>query len=514
MRKRSNVFSGFLLILLFAGLNTHAQNVNRSKFIPDSIDNYINRALTNWRIPGAAVCIVKDNRIVLMKGYGIKELGVPTKVDQNTLFMIGSNTKAFTATALAMLQDQHKLSLDDKVTKYLPDFKLENKLATEQTTIRDLLCHRLGISTFEGDFTYWTSNLSRNQVIEKLGSVKAPYGFRTKWGYTNAAFLAAGEIIPHVSGGKNWEQYIKENIFAPLGMTNSLLLSADFPKSINKASAHTLVDGRLMAIQFPQLDNLAPAGSISSSAQDMSKWVFALLDQGKVGARQVLPADAIEITRQAQDIVGSGVRPTGESYFELYGLGWFLQDYAGKRLVMHDGGVNGYVSSVTLVPSEHLGIIILTNSDQNSLYDALRWEILDAYFKRPFQDYSTKYLEDFKIRYNADLLTNQKLRDSVALNLKPALSLNDYTGKYTNDLYGNLSITKGENNNLEIRFEHHPRMYAKLQPLGGNRFLATFSDPEFGKAVFPFTVERNRVVSLRVKVSDFIERTPYEFKKQ
>ncbi|NCD69606.1 serine hydrolase [Mucilaginibacter agri] len=512
MKKRSHVFSGFLLILLIASHATQAQNVNRSRFIPDSIDNYINRALTNWRIPGAAVCIVKDNRIVLLKGYGIKELGVPTKVDQNTLFMIGSNTKAFTATALAMLQDQHKLSLDDKVTKYIPDFKLENKLATQEVTIRDLLCHRLGIGTFQGDFTYWTSNLTRGEVMAKLGSVKAPYQFRTKWGYTNAAFVTAGEIIPRITG-KTWEQYIKENIFAPLGMTNSLLLSADFPKSINKASAHTLVDGRLVAIPFPQLDNLAPAGAISSSAQDMSKWVFSLLDQGKVGARQVIPTAAIEATRQAQDIVSSGKRITGESYYELYGLGWFLQDYDGKRLVMHDGGVNGYVSSVTLVPSEHLGIIILTNSDQNSLYEALRWEILDAYFNRPFQDYSEKYLAGFKLRYNNELQANQKLRDSVALNLKPALSLNSYTGKYTNELYGNLTVSKGENNDLEVRFEHHQRMYAKLQPLGGNRFFAIFSDPEFGRAVFPFNVQNGKVTGLHVKVADFIEYTPYEFKK-
>lgn len=512
MKKGSSVFFGFLLILLIACFSTQAQNINRSRFIPDSIDNYINRALTNWRIPGAAVCIVKDNRIVLLKGYGIKELGVPTKVDQNTLFMIGSNTKAFTATALAMLQEQHKLSLDDKVTKYIPDFKLENKLATQEVTIRDLLCHRLGIGTFQGDFTYWTSNLTRGEVMSKLGYVKAPYQFRTKWGYTNAAFVTAGEIIPRITG-KTWEQYIKENIFAPLGMTNSLLLSADFPKSINKASAHTLVDGRLVAIPFPQLDNLAPAGAISSSAQDMSKWVFSLLDQGKVGARQVIPTAAIEATRQAQDIVASGKRITGESYYELYGLGWFLQDYDGKRLVMHDGGVNGYVSSVTLVPSEHLGIIILTNSDQNSFYEALRWEILDAYFKRPFQNYSEKYLAGFKMRYANELQANQKLRDSVALNLKPALSLNSYTGKYTNELYGNLTVSKGENNDLEVRFEHHQRMYAKLQPLGGNRFFAIFSDPEFGRAVFPFNVQNGKVTGLRVKVADFIEYTPYDFKK-
>ena len=501
------------LVLLLATITATAQNVNRSKFITDSLDTYINRALTNSRIPGAAVCIVKDGRIVLMRGYGIKELGVPSKVDQNTLFMIGSNTKAFTATILAMLQEQKKLSLDEKVTKYIPEFKLESAPATQLVTVRDLLCHRIGFGTFQGDFTYWTSSLTRGEVIEKMGHIKAQYPFRAKWGYTNAAFLTAGEIIPRVSG-KTWEQYVKENIFAPLGMSNTLALSADFPKSINKASAHTIVDGRLMAITFPQIDNLAPAASISSSAQDMSKWMLALLDNGKVGNRQVIPAAAIEDTRQPQDIVTSGQHLNGESFFELYGLGWFLEDYAGKRLVMHDGGVNGYVSSVTLVPQEHLGIVILTNSDQNSLYESLRWEILDAYLKRPYQDYSTKYLDRSKARIATETQTNAKLRDTVALALKPALSLNDYTGKYTNDLYGNLTISKGENNDLEMRFEHHQRMFAHLQALGGNRFFATFSDPEFGKTVLPFYVQNGKVTGLRVKVADFIEYTPYDFKKQ
>lgn len=506
-------YSIFLSFFILTAVTANAQQINRSKFITDSLDAYINRALTNWRIPGAAVCIVKDNRIVLMRGYGIKELGVPTKVDQNTLFMIGSNTKAFTATALAMLQEQRKLSLDDKVTKYIPEFKLENSQATQMVTIRDLLCHRIGFGTFQGDFTYWTSNLTRNEVIEKMAHIKPQYPFRTTWGYTNAAFLTAGEIIPHVTG-KPWEVYIKENIFAPLGMTNTLALSHDFPKAINKASAHTITDGRLIAIPFPSIDNLAPAGSISSSASDMGKWMMTLLDGGKVGNRQVIPVAAIDATRQAQDIVSAAQGPNGEAYFELYGLGWFLQTYENKMLIMHDGGVNGYVSSVTLVPSEHLGIVILTNSDQNQLYDALRWEILAAYFKKPFEDYSTKALNRYKVRYDAALQQNMRLRDSLTLNPKPALSLNDYTGKYVNDLYGSLTIARGDNNDLEVRFEHHPRMFARLQPLGGNRFYATFSDPEFGKAIFPFTVQNGRVTNLRVKVSDFIEYGAYDFKKQ
>jgi CubicO group peptidase (beta-lactamase class C family) len=502
----------FIVCISFTTV-TQAQHADRSKFIKDSLDLYISRALTNWRVPGIAVCIVKDNKIVLMKGYGIKELGLLNNVDVNTLFMIGSNTKAFTATAIAMLQANNKLSLDDKVTKYIPEFKLENKFAGQEATVRDLLCHRLGFQTFQGDFTFYNTNLTRAQVIERLGQVKAVYPFRTKWGYTNAAFLTAGEIIPRVTN-KPWEVYIKEAIFAPLGMTNSLALSKDLPKSLNRTVPHTLTDGRLTAIPYAQLDNLAPAGAISSSASDMGKWMLALLNNGKVGNRQIIPQAAILATREPQDIVGSQYHLNGENNFQLYGLGWFIQDYSNHRLVMHDGGVNGYLSSVTLSPQDNLGIVILTNTDQNALYEALRWEILDAFFGRGYRNYSDAYLKNYKTRAAAEQLSDHKLRDSVILNLHPSLPPTAYTGKYTNSLYGSMTVTQGENNDLEMRFEHHPTMFAKLQPLGGNRFYVTFSDPTFGKAIFPFLVQNGKVTGVKVKVADFVEYGAYEFKKE
>jgi CubicO group peptidase (beta-lactamase class C family) len=502
----------FLLSIIIVTSFARAQGIDRSKFISDSLGFYVNRALTNWRIPGAAVCIVKDGKVVMMKGYGIKELGLNNKVDENTLFMIGSNTKAFTATAIAMLQANNKLSLDDKVTKYLPEFKLDNQYAGQEAIIRDLLCHRIGFRTFQGDFTFYNTNLTRSEIIEKMSHVKAAYPFRTKWGYTNSAFLTAGQIIPKVTG-KPWEVYLRENIFAPLGMINTLALTADMPKSLNRTVPHTLVNGQLTAIPYCQIDGLAPAGAICSSVNDMSKWALALLNDGKVGNRQVIPNAAIEATRQAQDIVGSVTHLNGETNYQLYGLGWFIQDYGNRRLVMHDGGVNGYLTSVTLVPKEHLGIIILTNTDQNAFFEALRWEILDAYFKRPFRDYSAKYLSLFKFQQDAEVQKDKKLRDSVTLNRPPALLPAEYMGKYVNDLYGTMTVTQGINNDLEMRFEHHPNMYAHLQPLGGNRFYVTFSDPAFGKAVFPFTVQNGKVTTVRVKVADFVEYDPYDFKK-
>lgn len=488
---------------------TSAQNANRSRFITDSLDNYLNKALTNWRVPGAAVCIVKDGRIILRKGYGIKELGLATKVDENTLFMIGSNTKAFTATAMAMLQLQNKLSLDDKVTKYLPDFKLDNKGATEMATLRDLLCHRIGFGTFQGDFTYWTSDLTRKDVIERMSRVKALYPFRSRWGYTNAAFLAAGEVTAKVAG-KPWEEYIKETLLAPLGMSSTVALSANLATSFNKSAAHTLVDGRLTAIPYPQIDNLAPAASISSSATDMCKWVMALLSNGKVGNKEVIPPAAIRATRQPQDLVGSDE----EGGFTAYGLGWFLKGYEGHRMVMHTGGVNGFVSSVTLVPDQNLGIVILTNTDQNNLIETVNLDIIDAYLKRGFRNHSDAALNVVRNSQQRVLQQEKAWRDSTLLNLRPALNLDDYTGKYSNEMYGNMTITKGDANDLEVRFEHHLKMFARLQPLGGNRFYATFSDPEFGRTVFPFTVQNNKVTGVRVKVADFIEYTPYDFKKK
>src|ERR1700761_4375942 len=220
MKKLYLFFFGIIIVTSLA----QAQDTKRSKFISDSLDTYINRALTNWRIPGAAVCIVKDGKVVMMRGYGIKELGLNDRVDENTLFMIGSNTKAFTATALCMLQAQGKLSLDDKITKYIPSFKLNNAPAGEMVTIRDLLCHRIGFETFQGDFTFYNTDLTREQIIAKMALVKAKYPFRTKWGYTNSAFLTAGQVVQTVTS-RSWESWIKDFLFAPLGMQNSLTLT-------------------------------------------------------------------------------------------------------------------------------------------------------------------------------------------------------------------------------------------------------------------------------------------------
>jgi CubicO group peptidase (beta-lactamase class C family) len=497
-----------LLALLLLPLAALAQT-DGNAFLRDSLDTYVNRGMTDWKIPGVAVAVVKDGKVIAMKGYGVKEIGGTDKVDENTLFMIGSNSKAFTATAIAMLDAEKKLSLDDKVTKWYPSFKLDNKSAGEQAIIRDLLCHRLGFQTFQGDFTYWTSNLTREQVIEKMAHVKAVYPFRTTWGYNNAAFLTAGQIIPKASG-LSWEDFLRKNLFTPLDMTHTVALSSEYAGTANHAAPHTIQNGALIRIPVASIDNLAPAGSIGSSVSDLSHWVLMQLNDGKYEGKQVVPADAIEQTRTPHSIIGNGGPLYNKGHFDLYGLGWGLEEYSGRKVVAHTGGVNGFVTSVTLVPEEKLGIIVLTNTDQNAFYEALKWELLDAFLGNPYRNYSGVYRGFMNRRETAEAAQDKSMHDSVALKLPNSVSLAGYTGNYVNDLYGDMKVVL-ENGELRMRFSHHPKMYAKLESLGNDRFYATFSDPIFSKAVFPFTVKKGKVTGVTVKVADFVESTPYEF---
>jgi len=504
-----------VFLLLCVGLlcvQAWAQDAKLPVFITDSIDVYVQRALKDWQIPGVSVAVVKDGKVVLTKGYGQCELNKPGKVDENTLFLIGSNSKAFTATALAMLDVEGKLKLDDKVTKWMPDFKLKDPLASQEVTVRDLLCHRIGMETFQGDFVNWTSNLSRKEVIHNLAVLQPQYGFRAKWGYCNAAFLTAGEIIPLVSGS-SWEDFMRTKFFKPLKMTRSLALTNELAAANNKCGAHTLYNGKLIAIPLPDIDNLAPAASIASSAVDMSHWVTMLLQDGKFDGNEVVPLAAIKSTRSPNSIIGRGRSYYNRSNFSLYGLGWELKDYEAKTIVSHTGGVDGFVTSVTLVPAEKLGIVVLTNTDANAFYEALKWEILDAFLGLPYRNYSAVMQQGFAKNQAADADWLKAARDTVAMKKASLLPLDKYTGTFINEAYGPVDVVV-ENGLLTVKMSRHPGMTAKLEVLGGNRFLCTYSNPTFGIRDVFFTTEGNAVKSLTLRCADFVDFLPYVFLKK
>lgn len=500
-----------MLFLLFEILNSlHNLSLSQSvvpSFVKDSLDTYVTRAITDYKIPGVAVCIVKDRQVVLMKGYGLKELGTDDRIDENTLFMIGSNTKAFTATALAMLHEEKKLSLDDKVKKWIPEFKLDNELAGEQAIIRDLLCHRLGFQSGQGNFAMAKSNLTRAQIIEKMSRIKAVYPFRTAWGYNNAAFVTAGAIIPRATG-MQWEQYLKAKIFTPLGMSRTLALSSEVPGATNKAMPHTIVDGKLIKFPFDSFDNMAGGGGMSSSVNDLSKWIIAHLNDGKYEGRQIIPAAAITATRTPHSIIGNANFLFNKGQFSLYGLGFFIDDYEGKKILSHSGWATGFITEVTLIPEEKLGVVVTTNTDKFNFSDALEREIVDAYLNLPYRNYGKVYMDSFYTKHKLEQEKTDKLfADSVALQLKTELPLTAYTGRYFNDVYGDMQVVV-EKGGLKINLSHHPEIRVELQSLGGNRFYTIYSDPVFGKAVSSFTVENNKVKAATIRAPDYMGSPP------
>lgn len=500
-----------LLILLLVGFSLRVE-AQLPRFITDSLDGYVNRAMRDWQIPGVALAVVKEGRVVLTKTYGVRETGKPDRVDENTLFMIGSNSKAFTATALAMLEQENKLSIDDKVTKWLPEFKLYDPCVTQLVTIRDLLCHRVGLQTFQGDFMYWTSNLSRREVMQKFGLLKPPLEFRGRFGYCNAAFLTAGEVIPAVTG-KTWEVTVQEKILTPLGMSRSLPLSAQLVGATNAAASHTVVEGKLLKIPYPQLDNLAPAGSISASVIDLTKWISMQLDTGRLNGQQVIPKAAVMRTWVGQTVANSYKSSLTPSNLSLYGLGWFRQDYAGHTLIEHTGGVDGFVTATCFSPDARLGVIVLTNTDANGFYQALKYQLLDAFLGQPFKNYYALLWKNHQRQESAERDRLAKERAQVVKNLPPALPLAAYAGRYSNPVYGDVEVTL-EGGTLVVHFAHHPNLTGTLAPKGGNEFLARYSNPTFGTHPVPFTVEAGRAKSLQIKVNDFVEYGAYEFKRE
>lgn len=498
-----------LTIVFCLFTNLFAQDIER-RFVKDSLDNYINEALKTWKIPGIAVAIVKDGKIVLAKGYGLCDLEKKEAINENTIFMIGSNTKAFTGTLMAMLANEKKCSMDDKVIKWLPGFSMKDPWVAKQVNLTDILCHRMGMETFQGDFMYWDSDLKNEEVIKKFGELTPIYNFRTKWGYTNAGFTIAAEVMKKITG-ETWEGILKDKILTPLQMNRTIPLSADLPKQSNIATPYTLVFDTIKKLPFPVIDNLAAAASIGSSVQDMANWLICLLDSGKFRNKPVIPYPAIKTSQTPKSIIGNARPLFNQSHFRLYGLGWDLQDYEGKQMVYHNGGVNGFVTSVTLVPSEKLGIIVLTNTDQNYFYEALRWEILDAYLGLPFRNYSSIYNGYYKRSMSRDLSEFNAWKDSVAK--KPAnADLKKYTGKYSHPVYGYLNIieTAGK---LKVSFEHHSKKTATLEYMSPNRFLCTFSDLTYGIKPWDFNIENNKVKSLTLRVADFLEYTTYDFVK-
>jgi CubicO group peptidase (beta-lactamase class C family) len=467
-------------------------------------------------LPGLAIAIVKDGKIIFSKGYGVRQVGTHDAVNDSTLFQIASCTKAFTATSLCLLQNQKKLSLDDSVRKYMPGFGMYEPRVSGLVTIRDLLCHRLGLGTFEGDFLNWNSNLSRKDIIAKINQEKPVYGFRAHFGYCNAAFLTAGEIIPLVTG-QTWDAFVKATFFDPMKMTRTSTTYAAIASDNNACKPHTIdytfqnengEFGKVVTLPYDNIDNLGPAASINSCVKDLSHWLIMQLDSGRFSGKQIVPFSVLKETRKPQTIIDNR---SPVSHFSTYCLGWFSSDYSGKQLFYHDGGADGFLSTVCFVPEMNLGITVLVNSDQSSLMDDLRMQIIDAYLNLPYKNYSAISVAQSK-KGNLEDLKQMKIRnDSVALKIPLPVAVTEFVGIYSNPVYGNMMIST-DGGKLGATFEHHPGMFGKFEYMGNNKFLVTFNNM-WGTNVVPFVITAGKVESITISINPSVDRMPYVFKK-
>jgi CubicO group peptidase (beta-lactamase class C family) len=460
---------------------------------PPDLDSYVAGVLKTFDVPGLSIAIVKDGTVILAKGYGVRKLGAPAPVDENTLFGIGSNTKAFTTAALASLVDARRISWDDPVYQRLPGFQMYDPYVSHEMTIRDLLTHRSGMGLGEGDLLFWPhTTFSREDIIYRLRFMKPASSFRSHYAYDNLMYIAAGQIIPAVTG-KTWEDYIREKILLPLGMTTTNLSNAAFKPNDDYAFPHSKVDGHLQAIEFVNLDNAAPAGSINSSAAEMAKWITLQLNRGKfpTGNERLFSETQSREMWSAQTILpagqASGPLAPLSTKFAAYALGWGLRDYHGRKLVGHTGGVAGFVSRVMLVPEENLGVVILTNAEQAGAFDSILYHILDHYFAVPHTDWIAAFKAAAEEEQKAAMQAMTDVDKRRATTVKPPLLLNEYAGVYNDAWYGPATI-RIEKDQLVFTLDHTPRAVADLQPWQYDTFKAHFRDRTIEDAFVTFTL--------------------------
>lgn len=493
------------LILLFTLQTGLAQN-----FIKDSLDIYIKREMVRWDLPGLAIAVIKDGKVIHMKGYGYSDITKKTPVTENTEFQIASNSKAFTGTSLALLEHYGKLKLDDKVKKYLPYFKMHNDYLTENITIRDVLSHRIGYETFQSDLLNWAGTKTRKELVENMANVTPKFGFREKYGYCNMGFVTAGEIIPAVCD-TTWDDFLKAHYFTPLGMTRTETHYQNFINSPNASNAYTLLEGKLFEITPSSVDNIGAAASITSNVNDLSKWVIMQLDNGKYNGIQVIPSKVIQESRVSNTIVNGRSRK-GQN-FNTYGLGWFMEDAFGKKIVEHDGGANGFLSKTVLIPEENLGYVILTNSDGQYFYDALSKQIIADLNKQSYTNLSSAYYRSFKENYREEQEGIKKLKSEADAYKTTPEAYKKIAGIYTNKVYGKIAIEAKETY-AEVTFEFHPQYKGKMRFKSADKIVVEYADDtSLGTKVLKYE-EKGASSIIEIKVNDFIDQDTYLFTKE
>ena len=453
---------------------------------PPKFDAYVRRVMETFTVPGLSVAIVKDGKVILAKGYGVRRMGDPAPVDAKTRFGIASNTKLFTATALALLVEEGKVEWDKPVIDYLPGFAMSDPYVTHEITIRDLLVHRSGLGLGAGDLLWWPpSTYDRKEIARRIRHIPLATSFRSAYAYDNVLYLVAGEVIEAVSG-QSWEDFVRTRILAKVSMTDSDVRHSGVEAGGNVAGTHAEVNDTVRPVDPFASDNTNPAGGIMSGAADMAKWMIVQLDSGRVadGSRLFSPATTSQLWREVTPTpIGNPPPAVAKTLGHLranmagYALGLNVRDYRGKILRQHTGGLPGYVSKVAMIPELRLGVAVLTNQESGAAFESIAYHVLDHYLGAKPPDYPALFKQlgdENRKKLQAAEAKATVSRDSTS---GPSLPLSGYAGTYRDPWYGDVAIAV-EGQGLAIRFTHTPALVGDLVHWQHDTFLARWRDRE------------------------------------
>lgn len=404
------------------------------------LDAYVNAAIATWKVPGLGLAIVRNDSVIYATGYGVRELGKSATVDEKTIFAIGSSSKAFTSASIAMLVDQGKVDLDGKVTAYLPGFQLFDPYATRELTLRDILAHRSGLA--RGELAWYGSASDRDEIVRRVRFLEPSWSFRLQFGYQNIMYITAGQVVAKV-GGVSWDDYLRDHILLPLGMTSTSTTTKGLETQADLSSPHADVDGVVKAIARRNIDNAGPAGSLNSNVLDMAQWVRLHLNEGTVDSKVLVSRKLMQDMHTPHTLIrvdSASRRLNPDTHFSSYGLGWFLEDYRGREVWHHGGNIDGYSALVAMLPEEKLGLVILTNMNGTGLPQALMHKIFDLQTKAPARDWSADMWKRTQEAMARAKTARQRADSQRVKDTKPSLALAEYVGTYSDSLHGDVVI--------------------------------------------------------------------------
>src|SRR4029453_4228363 len=456
---------------------------------PEAFEQRVEKLRKDFGAPGVTITVVEDGKTTLAKGWGVREIGTNVPVDSDTIFATGSTGKAFTTAALAILVDRGKIKGDDKVIDHMPDFRMWDPWVTREMTIRDLLVHRSGLGLGAGDLLFVpNSTLSRKETVRRLRYIKPATSFRSAYAYDNILYMVVGQLNEKVDG-RSWEQFVREEIFRPLGMNHSTVSDAEAQANPDRGHPHSRSGGAIVGLgtQKPLNEtaaiaaNAAPAGGLAISANDMSPWLLAQLGHGKIpGSDKRLFSEEQSkemwepVTPQPISQYPAQFKATQPNFY-LYGLGWDVQDYRGAKLIWHGGAVFGSLAAVALLPDRNVGIYIAVNSEEGEIVRGLLYELLDHYLGLP-RDYWPEKFHDFKLARLDKAAKAVAAEQSTPAKVGPSLALDRYAGDYNDPWYGTIKVRRA-GNGLSIEFPHSTGMSG---PLTHHQYDTFKTNPSLG----------------------------------